>query len=175
MKKQISKSIAMIALAIATTTSFSYAQEKGKEKEVDHHVGEPGKGPHGGTIEEAEPNHLEILNKDGKVMFYMLNGDAEKKSNAGVTGTVMFMMKDKSTIKGTLTPMGDDGFSTDAKKASDFSRCIVTLKVNGKTTGMIYQCPMHPNETSDNPGKCPQCGMDLVKAKAKTDEHHHQH
>ena len=28
-----------------------------------------------------------------------------------------------------------------------------------------YYCPMHPNETSDKPGKCPECGMDLVKRK----------
>lgn len=26
----------------------------------------------------------------------------------------------------------------------------------------VYVCPMHPEETSDKPGKCPVCGMDLV-------------
>jgi hypothetical protein len=26
-----------------------------------------------------------------------------------------------------------------------------------------YYCPMHPEVTSDQPGKCPKCGMDLVK------------
>ena len=26
-----------------------------------------------------------------------------------------------------------------------------------------YSCPMHPNEVSDQPGKCPKCGMALVK------------
>ena len=25
----------------------------------------------------------------------------------------------------------------------------------------VYVCPMHPEETSDRPGKCPICGMDL--------------
>ena len=29
-----------------------------------------------------------------------------------------------------------------------------------------YSCPMHPEVTSDQPGKCPKCGMNLVK-KAK--------
>jgi len=28
-----------------------------------------------------------------------------------------------------------------------------------------YICPMHPEVTSDKPGKCPKCGIDLVKAK----------
>jgi hypothetical protein len=25
----------------------------------------------------------------------------------------------------------------------------------------VYTCPMHPEEVSDKPGKCPKCGMDL--------------
>lgn len=28
---------------------------------------------------------------------------------------------------------------------------------------VTYTCPMHPEVTSDKPGKCPKCGMDLVK------------
>jgi YHS domain-containing protein len=27
----------------------------------------------------------------------------------------------------------------------------------------VYTCPMHPDVLSDKPGKCPKCGMDLVK------------
>lgn len=27
----------------------------------------------------------------------------------------------------------------------------------------IYKCPMHPEITSDQPGKCSKCGMDLRK------------
>lgn len=27
----------------------------------------------------------------------------------------------------------------------------------------LYACPMHPEVTSDQPGKCPKCGMTLVK------------
>ncbi len=29
----------------------------------------------------------------------------------------------------------------------------------------LYTCPMHPSYTSDKPGSCPICGMDLVPAK----------
>lgn len=33
-----------------------------------------------------------------------------------------------------------------------------------KTTPKVdYTCPMHPEVHSDKPGKCPKCGMDLVK------------
>jgi len=31
----------------------------------------------------------------------------------------------------------------------------------------LYQCPMHPEVTSDKPGKCPKCHMDLEKAGKK--------
>jgi rubrerythrin len=31
----------------------------------------------------------------------------------------------------------------------------------------LYTCPMHPEVISDQPGKCPKCGMDLVPLKSK--------
>lgn len=32
----------------------------------------------------------------------------------------------------------------------------------------VYTCPMHPEVTSDKPGKCPKCGMELVEKKTAT-------
>ena len=29
----------------------------------------------------------------------------------------------------------------------------------------LYTCPMHPDVISDQPGKCPKCGMNLVPVK----------
>jgi Cu(I)/Ag(I) efflux system membrane fusion protein len=34
----------------------------------------------------------------------------------------------------------------------------------------MYYCPMHPNYTSDKPGQCPICGMNLVPMENKKDE-----
>ena len=35
----------------------------------------------------------------------------------------------------------------------------------GQMTGVAdsYTCPMHPEVISDKPGKCPKCGMQLIK------------
>jgi hypothetical protein len=36
----------------------------------------------------------------------------------------------------------------------------------GHEHGAVYTCPMHPDVVSDAPGKCPRCGMNLVKQDA---------
>ena len=38
-------------------------------------------------------------------------------------------------------------------------------KSTTETKKITYVCPMHPEVTSDKPGKCPKCGMDLVEKK----------
>jgi hypothetical protein len=32
-----------------------------------------------------------------------------------------------------------------------------------KEHSLQYYCPMHPEVTSNEPGKCPKCGMDLLE------------
>jgi hypothetical protein len=39
-------------------------------------------------------------------------------------------------------------------------------KTNSSKTAK-YTCTMHPEIIMDKPGKCPKCGMNLVKVKAK--------
>lgn len=38
-------------------------------------------------------------------------------------------------------------------------------KPENKQIAAIYECPMHPEVTSDKAGKCSKCGMDLVEKK----------
>jgi len=37
-------------------------------------------------------------------------------------------------------------------------------KAEEAAEGTTYTCPMHPEVTSDKPGECPVCGMDLIPA-----------
>lgn len=39
--------------------------------------------------------------------------------------------------------------------------------IQSKEARSMYSCPMHPGVTSDKPGECPKCGMDLVLAEEK--------
>ena len=51
------------------------------------------------------------------------------------------------------------------KVLSDTAKKVKPVKV-------LYTCKMHPEVISDKPGKCPKCGMTLVKktdTKKKTD------
>jgi len=39
-----------------------------------------------------------------------------------------------------------------------------------------YTCPMHPEVEKDEPGSCPECGMDLVESKGEQNMHEqHDH
>jgi len=38
-----------------------------------------------------------------------------------------------------------------------------------KSDSVYYTCTMHPEVRLDKPGKCPQCGMDLVKKTVKSE------
>ena len=40
-----------------------------------------------------------------------------------------------------------------------------THKTHKSHIVMTYTCPMHPEVSSDKPGQCPKCGMDLVQKK----------
>jgi predicted RNA-binding Zn-ribbon protein involved in translation (DUF1610 family) len=42
-----------------------------------------------------------------------------------------------------------------------------TTKQKPKMQQVKYSCPMHPDVTSNKPGKCPKCGMDLVRSEKK--------
>jgi hypothetical protein len=58
--------------------------------------------------------------------------------------------------------------------AQDTSKVVKkqTLKTSTElqTDLAYYTCTMHPDVKLDKPGKCPQCGMDLVKTTKKATE-----
>ncbi len=82
------------------------------EQEMDHHLGDIGKGPHGGTIEEADPFHMEIVSEGNDLIFYLLDGDAKPLDMKNVSGNIKIQYNDKSNrvvdlmmMDGKLTAM----------------------------------------------------------------------
>jgi len=59
------------------------------------------------------------------------------------------------------------GFSQTQKKTVTTSKVITVQadKQQKRTVSekVLYTCPMHPEVLKDKPGKCPKCGMNLVK------------
>ena len=127
--KTIVAAFTIMLLSITTT----FAQKN------PHNVGVPGKGPHGGTMQEADPNHAEILLKDGMLQFFVLDGDAKPLSNKGITGSVLLQFADGTSKTVTLTPMGAEGLMADDAKASMYSNAIATFKVNGKSVSAKFK------------------------------------
>ena len=54
------------------------------------------------------------------------------------------------------------GSKTDTAGKADSSSSMKDTSMM-KQVAVVYTCKMHPEVISDKPGKCPKCGMDLVK------------
>lgn len=110
---------------------------KPAEMEEDHHVGELGKGPHGGTIEEAEPNHIEIMSKGKDLMFYLLDGDAKPIDGTGATGTMIIQYSDKSHK--TIQLMGTNGaFTAMGANSGKAFTAVTTLTKDGQSYSATF-------------------------------------
>ena len=58
--------------------------------------------------------------------------------------------------------------TSNTKNESSDSTKMQMLDTTKLAKGAVfYQCPMHPEVTSDKAGTCPKCGMDLEKVEKK--------
>lgn len=115
-------------------------------QEDDHHVGERGKGPHGGTLEEADPYHMEIVANGNDLIFYLLDGDAKPLDLRDVTGSVKIQYTNK--LQNTINLMMMKGKLT-AIQAQDEQAFIAvcTLIKENKSYSATF------NSAIDLPGK----------------------
>ena len=126
---------------------------------------------HAQNKSDATMMHDCCMMKDGKMMLMK-------------DGKTMPMDKDMTMKNGTKCMTNGDCVMKDGKKMKmkegqcmdmdgKLDKCSMmgkemksgTKMSKDKTTVMSYTCPMHPEVTSDKPGKCPKCGMDLVEKK----------
>jgi len=127
---------AMLIMVLSFTTTNASAQTKTKST----------------TAKEC------CMMKDGKMMHHK-------------DGVCMPMEKDMTMKNGTVCMVNGECVMKDGKKMTmKEGEC---MDMNGKMDkckkhdpkATVYTCSMHPEVTSDKPGKCPKCGMELVKKK----------
>jgi hypothetical protein len=104
-----------------------------------------------GTIARVEKTQLEVKGTDGNAVTFAL---AEK--TAFRRGETSISRSDMKVGERVAVEFEERGQAKTAIKAS----------VAASQPATVYTCPMHPEVTSDKPGKCPKCGMTLeLKAK----------
>ena len=115
----------------------------------------PGKCPICGmTLVPVTPADLKHLNPGGKVLYYTCPMPEHNSIHEDKPG--------KCPICGmTLIPV------MAPPDAAANSTPPVTATPSGAPAAakQLYTCPMHPDVISDKPGKCPECGMNLVPVK----------
>jgi len=141
-KKTISVVFASMLMLLCFTANNSFAQNKTKSA----------------MMKDC------CMMKDGKMMV-MKNGKT------------MPMKKDMTMENGTMVVTTGECTMTDGKKMmmkeGDCMEMSGEMCSDKTKKGMMkkdkmvmtYACPMHPEVTSDKPGKCSKCGMDLTKSK----------
>ncbi len=103
------------------------------------------------------PHHMmnQMVSMVGPMMMSHGNGAQPGKSMEAGMGVV----RQGNALSEEMGPaMGRGlGITTTDKNVSNL------VAQTAATAGELYTCPMHPEVTSDKPGKCPKCGMVLVK------------
>lgn len=134
--------------------------------------------PHGGVVKNAGKYKIEMvaemmLKKD-QLSFYLLKNNLKSIPAEEITGSVTIQQKDGTSTTEDLVLKGNERFVAQLKNTNSF-QANVKFIVKGKTVSAIftqngighnveskYTCSMHPEIESNEPGKCPKCGMTLV-------------
>jgi len=106
----------------------------------------PGIDPIVGTVVRADKGRIEVRQADGKL------------AEVSVTAATVFT---KGKAAATLADVKQGAKVT--VEATKGKAGLEAMKVQIDTEAVIYTCPMHPEVQQPGPGKCPKCGMNLVK------------
>jgi len=99
-----------------------------------------------GTVTRADKGRIELKQSDGKAVEVLVT-----------PGTVFEKGKASATIADVKPGVRLTIEATKGKAG------LEAMKVRIDTEAVIYTCPMHPEIQQPGPGKCPKCGMTLVK------------
>ncbi len=104
-----------------------------------------------------------MMMKDGKMMSMDKDMTMKNGTKCMVNGECVMKNGKKMKMKeGQCMDM--DGKMSNCQMMKD-GESKAEKKTEKSDAAIVYTCPMHPEVISDKPGKCPKCGMDLVKKK----------
>ncbi|ELY1978444.1 hypothetical protein SL055_000628 [Flavobacterium psychrophilum] len=103
--------------------------------------------------------------KDGKMMVMKDGKTMPMEKDMVMKNGTTCMTNGECTMKNGKKMMMKNGdcMEMSGKMCNDKMKMMDKKKSTKKMAAMNYSCPMHPEVTSDKPGKCSKCGMDLVK------------
>jgi hypothetical protein len=136
--------------------------------------------PHGGVVRSASPYHLELVAQPTELAFYLLGAKMSAVPNKGMSGSVLVQLTTNATVTVPLALAGADHLTAKLPAGAKVRTAIVTLNTadgkaltvrfdkldeahGHKAVGATYTYPMHLEIATTAPGKCPKCGMALVK------------
>ena len=103
---------------------------------------------------------------------------------------IAFLVLACATAGGTFAPLGPEHPASPTAPEVPITDPSLVLRtqadslaesppaaVPGENAQGAYVCPMHPEVTAAEPGRCPKCGMKLVPRAEETqhEEHPHEH
>ena len=109
--------------------------------------------------------------KDGKMMLMKSGAMMPMTKNMTMKNGTKVMTNGECTMKDGTKMKMKEGDCMDMEGKMEMCSMMnkdskSTNEMNSKTHDMAnYACPMHPEITSDKPGKCSKCGMDMVEKK----------
>jgi rubrerythrin len=113
----------------------------------------------GMALVPVTPHELAQLQPGGKVLYYTCPMPEhnyiheDKPGKCPICGmTLIPVMAPPDAIQQSTNPPIQNPAPSNTNAASETKPAAKQL----------YTCPMHPDVISDQPGKCPKCGMDLV-------------
>ena len=95
--------------------------------------------------------------KDGKTM--PMDKDMTMKNGTTCMTNGECTMKDGKK----MTMKEGDCMDMNGKMCNDKMKTMTKKKTTKKVVAAVYTCPMHSEVVGVKGGKCPKCGMDLVK------------
>jgi hypothetical protein len=99
---------------------------------------QPGTGPHGGRVQQAENFNIETKYSYPYFYAYLLTNQNKSIANKGVAGEIKFFFTDSSSFDLPLKPNQQDGFRLESSIA-DYNAYRVTFHAFGRNISAKFE------------------------------------